>query len=256
MHDDDLREETNLDDREEPLETTEEEVEQQEEQKHTVKYNGQEQELSIDELKTLAQKGMNYDHVQSELTTLRSNQELSKADSERLIAALNQFGYQGTQQEIADLLEAQQREITPEEVKRERKDKQQQTKDQEEIKRLTKLIEDNQRQTIFEQDLAEIRTVNPNIKSIDELGDMFKQLRASGICNLDAYQIVSTKSGARKTDDSASKEHMKPTGGGKGAGDLVDIPSELLELWSESFPNATPKELKERYNRSLKRQGD
>lgn len=42
-----------------------------EEQKYTVKYNGEEQQLSLDELITHAQKGMNYDKVKGERDSLR-----------------------------------------------------------------------------------------------------------------------------------------------------------------------------------------
>ena len=38
----------------------------------TVKYNGKEQKVGNDEIPTLVQKGLNYDHIQSELDSMRS----------------------------------------------------------------------------------------------------------------------------------------------------------------------------------------
>lgn len=45
-----------------------------------IKYNGQEQELPVSQLVTLAQKGMNYDHVYGELNQLRSAREFAVLD--------------------------------------------------------------------------------------------------------------------------------------------------------------------------------
>lgn len=47
---------------------------------HTVRYNGQDFELTIDELITNAQKGMNYDHVYEQLQNLKKSPALSMLD--------------------------------------------------------------------------------------------------------------------------------------------------------------------------------
>lgn len=44
------------------------------EQKYTVKYNGKEVDLTLDELKTRAQMGMNYDHVKAENDRIKNSQ--------------------------------------------------------------------------------------------------------------------------------------------------------------------------------------
>lgn len=55
-----------------------EEVEEPEEEPaYTIKYNGQEMELPVSQLVTLAQKGMNYDHVYGELSRIKSSPELA-----------------------------------------------------------------------------------------------------------------------------------------------------------------------------------
>ena len=43
-----------------------------EEESYTVKYNGKEVKLTLDELKTNAQKGLNYDHVKSEMDDMKN----------------------------------------------------------------------------------------------------------------------------------------------------------------------------------------
>lgn len=49
-----------------------EEAEEPQDDGLTVKYNGKEQKVGKDEIPTLVQKGLNYDHVQSELDSMRS----------------------------------------------------------------------------------------------------------------------------------------------------------------------------------------
>ncbi|MBQ8899285.1 MAG: hypothetical protein IJY86_12575 [Clostridia bacterium] len=51
------------------------------EEKHRIKYNGEIKELTLDELKIAAQKGMNYDKVVSERDRLRASREFSVLDS-------------------------------------------------------------------------------------------------------------------------------------------------------------------------------
>ena len=59
---------------------------EEEEEKITVKYNGEERDITVDEAKNLAQKGMNYDHIFSEresahraLDALAAREGLSRA---------------------------------------------------------------------------------------------------------------------------------------------------------------------------------
>lgn len=68
-------------------------------QRHTIRYNGEDKELTLDELKTLAQKGMNYDHVLQERDSARNNPVLRYVEriakeagltSEELIAKMEQ----------------------------------------------------------------------------------------------------------------------------------------------------------------------
>ena len=64
-----------------------------EEKKYTVKYNGEEMKLSLSELITNAQKGMNYDKVLSERDQLRNSKEMGMLDllAKRNGMSRNQF---------------------------------------------------------------------------------------------------------------------------------------------------------------------
>ncbi|MES1922582.1 hypothetical protein MHBO_004096, partial [Bonamia ostreae] len=138
--DETLKDQTNPEEVTETTAQTEAEQKQDttpEEPKHKVKYNGEEIELSVSDLITNAQKGMNYDHVHEDLENTRKTSATAKAELDALTAALNQYGYDGSAQEIADMLTAQQRETTPDEVRKERE--QEETKQQENQKFMDEL---------------------------------------------------------------------------------------------------------------------
>lgn len=224
-----------------------------EEPKYKVKFNGKEQELALSDLITHAQKGMNYDHVKGDLEAQRKTSAETKASLERLTAALHQFGYAGTPQEMADLLEAQRREIEPEQVRREREAAEEQERIKRDAAAAVMEAENIRREAIFARDLLEIQRINPNVTSLHELGEQFVRLRSAGFGNLEAYGMLIHKPAVKATP--SGKEHIQTTGGGASAGGLIDIPKSELGLWRDMFPDDTATKLKERYNRSLKRQG-
>ena len=63
------------------------------EEKHRIKYNGEILELTLDELKTAAQKGMNYDKVLRERDKLRSSREFSVLDARASAEGLTREQY-------------------------------------------------------------------------------------------------------------------------------------------------------------------
>lgn len=81
------------------------------EQKYTVKYNGKEQELTLAELITHAQKGMNYDHVVAERDRLKNSPELAEIDAQARAAGMTRqqyiahLGETETRREVAELTE-------------------------------------------------------------------------------------------------------------------------------------------------------
>lgn len=236
-------------------ETTPEADPTPEEPKYKVKYNGAEQELAVSDLIAHAQKGMNYDHVHDDLEKTRQTSAQSKASLDRLTSALNQFGYAGSPQEIADMLEAQQREVEPVQVRREREVAEAQEQAQHAAEATVAEAETIRKEAIFSRDLAEIQRLNPNVKSLNDLGDTFYKLRAAGLGNVEAYELVSKPKATTKAAPTG-KDHLITTDGGTSAGGLLDIPRSDLADWRDGFPNDTPAKLKERYNRALKRQGE
>ena len=226
-----------------------------EEPRYRVKYNGEEMELPVSDLIIRAQKGMNYDHIQADLAKTRQTSAEATTSLERLTGILNQLGYVGSPQEIADTLEAQRREIEPEEVRREREATEAQERARQEAEAARHEANSIRREAIFTRDLLEIQKLNPNVRSLQELGDTFFRLRAAGVSNLEAFELVSKPKHAQKQRP-GGKEHLITTDGGSASGGLVDIPRGELDFWRESFPDDTPAKLKERYNRARKRQGE
>ena len=55
--------------------------EETQDERYTVKYNGKEERLTLEELKTNAQKGMNYDHVKGEYEKLKNSPVMKVLDS-------------------------------------------------------------------------------------------------------------------------------------------------------------------------------
>jgi hypothetical protein len=259
----DLMEETTPEETDTP-ETTPEDTAQQdrvepenqpEAPTYRVKYNGQEMELPVSDLITQAQKGMNYDHIQEDLVRTRQTSAEATSYLERLTSVLNQLGYTGSPQEIADTLEAQRREVEPEQVRREREAEEAQERARQEAEAARQEANSIRREAIFTRDLMEIQKLNPNVRSLQALGDTFFRLRAAGVSNLEAYELISKPRQFAK-QGRGGKEHLITTDGGASSGELMDIPKGELDLWRESFPGDTPARLKERYNRARKRQGE
>jgi len=110
-----------------PAETVEdtteaEKVETKAEAKFRLKYNHEEKDYTEDETKTLAQKGLNYDKVQEQLTAIQANPALAKYGKVEELSKL--LGYQ-TDDELLDALyqyhyerSAEAQGLTPAQVKK------------------------------------------------------------------------------------------------------------------------------------------
>lgn len=268
FEEDDQREETILDEsaeevEEAALDTTddgEEDAQDQEaaegevgaqdtDTKYTVEYNGKEMELDVSDLTTYAQKGMNYDHVHNDLVKTRETSTKTQSQLDRLTSVLNQFGYNGSAQDIADMLEAQSRDIEPDQVRREREAGEAHEIAKQEAEAAKIEAENIRKEAIFARDLAEIQKINPNVKSLGELGDRFFKLRAAGLDNLEAYELVSHKPVTKQAP--TGKDHLITLGGSKSTDSAREIPKSQLAEWRDDFPNDTPEQLKARYNRAL-----
>lgn len=192
----------------------------------------------------------------------RQLQERSAQDNDfnRLLGVLGQYGYEGGASEISDFLEAQSRQTTPEQIKAEREAQQ---------KLIDEAVANNPFviqareiaiQSKIDNDLREIQKYNPNIHSIRDLAndpnaDIINAMVQMGATYAEAYVRVNgiTKAQPKPVD---TKSHLNGIGGGTGGGgaEMKEIPQSELNTWRVAFPDLTLKELRAKYNSSLKRQ--
>jgi hypothetical protein len=172
-----------------------------------------------------------------------------------LVNATKLYGYEGSPEEISDQLIASQREITPEEVKRERE---QREKEIESIVNSHPAVLQAQTlamQVALEKELQEIQKINPEIRSLNDLqgNPEFDELVIkNGVSLSKAYKLTYKQPTLPKEN---TKEHLTGINTGDKSNDgLVDIPQSELGYFKDSFPDEPMSKLKERYNRILKRQ--
>ena len=122
--------------------------------------------------------------------------------------------------------------------------------------------QENQRAKIqLDLKMAEISKLDPNIKTVEDLQKMpnidqfnFYVLQKKYDI-VDAFKLVNPET-HRKVNKSETKDHLIKLGGQEGGGAEREIPASELSYWKDSFPNDKPSELRARYNRALKRQGE
>lgn len=137
--------------------------------------------------------------VEQELQGLRETQ----SQLESLQEKLKELGYTGTAQDMIDQIEAGRREVSVEQVRRERLEEEakQQKAIQEAIKKDPEYIRNQQElrvlreresRRVFEEDMATVRKLNPQEKAqtVQELGNDFIRLRANGIPADVAYKAT------------------------------------------------------------------
>jgi hypothetical protein len=113
----------------------------------------------------------------------------------------------------------------------------------------------------FDFKLAEISKLDPNIKTVEDLQkmpniDQFNYYVVQKKYDLvDAFKLVNPET-HRKQSQAETKDHLIKLGGQDGGGKEKEIPASELAYWKDSFPNDKPAELRARYNRALKRQGE
>lgn len=131
--------------------------------------------------------------------------EAVKADKERLAKAFGMYGFNGNVDEIEDQAKANYYGKTVEEVRNERLQAQkvfeeQQRREQENLAKDNQ-IKDLQRQLyarILDDDLKRVQSIDPSIKSLDDLGADFAKMRMSGVSTDVAYHAVKSSLEANK----------------------------------------------------------
>jgi len=96
-----------------------------------------------------------------------------KAQNDRLLQALGQFGWTGTPDEIADALMAQTQGISVEEATAQRQAAEAEAAKFDGLQAQLEVFRPLAIQKLMADDLAKVQTVNPEVKSLDELGTDF-----------------------------------------------------------------------------------
>ena len=186
-----------------------------------------------------------------------------------LYNTLSQCGFEGSEQEMADVILAQQKQSTPEEIRAEREKQnaliQEAIKNDPTFRQAQLLIEQNRAAAAdarLREDLRQIQLVNPNVKSLDDLQSepewgiinavAMAKIQSGGTL-ADAYKEVHKL--RTPTPHVDTKSHLNGIGGSEASPDgLVDIPSNELSLYKSFWPDLDNKALRAKYNNILKRQ--
>ncbi len=118
---------------------------------------------------------------------MRRRAEAAEAENQRLVSGLAKYGYSGANtQEILDQLEAKQTGSTVAQIQQNRAKAQAAVEND---PRYQALVEQNIEYAKAE-DLRQIQTLDPSVKSVDDLGDDYFKLRAAGIDAKKAFLVV------------------------------------------------------------------
>ena len=136
------------------------------------------------------------------------------------------------------------------------------------IRQAQAVIAQQQQQQSFDRinaDIAELNKLDPSIVSlatipnIDAINDIVQ--RTGGAVNLvDAYKIInfgkvseSKEAAIQQTaiNQAKGKQHLSPVNGVATPDEGVEIPSDVLEMWKDTFPDKSNAELKKLYNKTL-----
>jgi len=121
-----------------------------------------------------------------------------KAQNDRLMQALGRFGYEGTPEEIADALMAQDQGISVEEATAQRQAADAENAKYRELQTQLDTFKPLAIQKLMADDLAKIQTVNPEVKNLDDLGADFFSLMGALRDPILAYDALMAKK-ARET---------------------------------------------------------
>ena len=122
-----------------------------------------------------------------------------KAEYDRLMDSLKSYGYEGSPQEIADALYAQNNGVSQEEARAIREQEESALREKEEMQSEIEMYKSLAIQKLMADDLTAIQKVYPEVKDLKELGDeFFSTLKALGDERdpVLAYEIVKAKKDA------------------------------------------------------------
>lgn len=130
----------------------------------------------------------------------------------------------------------------------------------------TQQIQKQEADRAIQEDLKGISKLNPEIKSVDDLakdpswGETMRLVSANRLSVLEAYKLANIETLTTKRAEAAkqaainqakSKEHLEPTGGVSISDGLMDIPEKEKAVWKEYYPDASERELREKYTKII-----
>jgi len=192
------------------------------------------------------EKDAAYASLRRQLEEARQGKEKAEQDlktmtseRERLANSLGLFGFKGNTDDIEDQAKSYFSGTPVEQVRQERIAAQQVLREQQERQNeLEKLKQENARlikeqsERIFAEDLKKIQAINPNVKSLDELGNKWWQLMAAGFTAEGAYRAV-------EADNNVDKKTPPPEMGKISASNKADktyyTPEEVDALTSKQL---------------------
>lgn len=133
------------------------------------------------------------------------------------------------------------------------------------IRQAQQVLINQQNQQLIGQinaELAEIQKIDPSVKDLNDLSEEVAYVQEKGgyVTLLDAYKILNYgkvsegKQAAIKQaaiNQAKGKQHLAPVNGVSTPDEGVEIPSDVLSIWKETFPDKSNAELKKLYNKTL-----
>lgn len=118
---------------------------------------------------------------------------LVETENQRIMGVLKSLGYEGSPQEVADLLEAQAKKVDVDVIKKEREELERKSNLEKELDTYRNELVTLKAQQQMKEDLIKIQTINPQVKSLEELGEDFFKLISSGVDAELAYRVANEK---------------------------------------------------------------
>lgn len=122
-----------------------------------------------------------------------AEQKAIKSQNDRLMAALSQYGYEGSPEEIADALMAQTQGISQEEAKAQREAQEKAETERLQMQSETEFYKKIAIEKLMNDDLKTIQSVYPEVKSLNELGEEFFNLLGATRDPILSYEALQAK---------------------------------------------------------------
>jgi len=137
--------------------------------------------------------------MRRELEEKTRNEEVLRAQNNRLSSAMQHFGFNGnTPDEIADAIEAHTSGKSVEEIRSAREAKAREDADIQKLRNENAAFRQREAKRVFDEDLKTVQKLDPNVKNLNELGRDFFALRAQGVSTEVAYNAIKGVRDAQK----------------------------------------------------------